>query len=242
MTLLIIDDEAPARLLIRQYLSDYPNLQIIGECSNGLEAVQYITSLRPDLVFLDIQMPGLTGFEVIEQLTEIPQIIFSTAYDRYALQAFEVNALDFLLKPYTKERFQKAIRKALDGGDEMIQKLRALTESMQPTKTYPDRLLVEGVRKIIAVPVQDILWLEADGDYARLHTLQGSNLTNYGLGALAQKLDPALFIRVHRSAIVHLHAIAEVLKEDGIYTIVLTNGTQVRVGRSYQDTIRALIL
>ena len=150
--------------------------------------------------------------------------------------------LDFLLKPYTKERFQKAIRKALDGGDEMIQKLRALTESMQPTKTYPDRLFIEGVKKIIAVPVQDILWLEADGDYARLHTLQGNNLTNYGLGTLVQKLDPALFIRVHRSAIVHLHAIAEVLKEDGIYTIVLTNGTQVRVGRSYQDTIRALIL
>ncbi len=242
MKVIIIDDEAPARLLIREYLADYPDLQIIGECSNGIEAVQYIESLRPEIIFLDIQMPGLTGFEVLERLNEIPQVIFSTAYDRYALQAFEVNALDFLLKPYTRERFQKAIRKTLDSGDDMLQKIRSLAETLQQAKTYPERLLVEGLKKIISIPVQAIVWLEADGDYARLHTLNGSSLTNYGLGVLAQKLDPALFVRVHRSAIVHLHAIVEVLKEDGIYTIVLTNGTQVRVGRSYQDGIRALIL
>jgi two-component system LytT family response regulator len=242
MKVLLIDDEAPARLLIRQYLADFPALQVVGECSNGLEAVEYISSLRPDLIFLDIQMPGLTGFEVLERIPEIPQVIFSTAYDQYALRAFEVSALDFLLKPYTRERFQRAVQKALQGGDDMMQRLRALSETLQAPQSYPERLLVDGVRKIVAVPVADIQWIEAEGDYARLHTLGSSFLTNYGLGALEQKLDPRLFTRVHRSAMVHLNAIAEVLKDDGVLTVVLRSGAQVRVGRVYQENFRKLVL
>src|SRR5687767_2443042 len=147
---ILVDDEAPARQLLREYLQYYPALKIVAECRNGNEALAMINSLQPDIVFLDIQMPGKTGFEVLKELEFIPQIIFSTAFDQFALKAFEVNAIDYLLKPYTLERFRLAIQKCLSRGDEMINNIRVLTESLQQ-KGYPERIFVEQGSKLISI-------------------------------------------------------------------------------------------
>ncbi|MEM9920263.1 MAG: LytTR family DNA-binding domain-containing protein, partial [Bacteroidota bacterium] len=210
----IIDDEAPARSLLRGYLADYPSLVIIGEANNGVDAIQLIREFQPDIVLLDIQMPGMTGFEVLQKLQNVPQIIFSTAYDQYALKAFEVNAVDYLLKPYTKERFAKAIEKVLSSGDENLQKLKALAENLlienAAQSKYLSKILVQTKNKLTALNVSDIIWVDAEKDYSRLVTAQQSYLSNYGIGQVAEKLDPEIFIRVHRSSIINIHCVAEI--------------------------------
>jgi two-component system, LytTR family, response regulator len=240
---IICDDEDDARLLIQQYIADYPQLQIIKECSNGPEAVAAIDALEPDLIFLDIQMPGLSGFQVLQKIVHVPQIIFSTAFDKYALKAFDNNAVDYLLKPYTKQRFAQAINKVLDGGQKNAAGIKSLSESLQQDyTTYPERVLVESGNRMISLSVNDILWIEADGDYTRLHTVQKFYLSNYGISMLEQKLNPATFFRIHRSAIINLNLVKEVLKESDGYHVVLQNGMQHKVGRSYTEVIKKLSL
>lgn len=240
----IIDDEAPARSLLRGYLADYPSLVIIGEANNGVDAIQLIREFQPDIVLLDIQMPGMTGFEVLQKLQNVPQIIFSTAYDQYALKAFEVNAVDYLLKPYTKERFAKAIEKVLSSGDENLQKLKALAENLlienAAQSKYLSKILVQTKNKLTALNVSDIIWVDAEKDYSRLVTAQQSYLSNYGIGQVAEKLDPEIFIRVHRSSIINIHCVAEIFKYPSSYDVRMNNGDVVRVSRSYLDNIRKL--
>ena len=148
---ILADDEAPARQLLRQYLSEFPDMPVVAECRNGLEAVEAISLHQPDLVLLDIQMPGKTGFEVLAELKVVPPIIFSTAYDSYALKAFEINALDYLLKPYTRERFRVAVQRLRDNGGKSSPGLPRLDEQLQMRmgKTYPERLLVESGNRLI---------------------------------------------------------------------------------------------
>ncbi len=240
----LIDDEAPARSLLREYLSDYPELVIVGEANNGVDAVHLIKEFHPEIVFLDIQMPGINGFEVLRQLTEMPQIIFSTAYDQYALKAFEVNAVDYLLKPYTKERFRRAIDRVLNHKEENLKKLKSLAENLQaeasPSSRYPSKILVSTKNRLLAVDTADIIWIEAEKDYSTLHTETQHYLSNYGIGQIAEKLDPEVFIRVHRSSIINLNFIDEIFKYPSSYDVKMKNGDVVRVSRSYLDNIRRL--
>jgi two-component system, LytTR family, response regulator len=235
---IIVDDEAPARLLIKQYLDDFQEVEIAAECKNGQEAVMYIDKLEPDLVFLDIQMPLLNGFQVIQKIVHIPKIVFTTAYDNYAIKAFEVNAVDYLLKPYTEERFKQALLKALSRTD--AKSLVNLTEQLQEQTEFAERLLVEHHGKLIGLNVSEILQIEASGDYSKIvtFTLQ-QYLSSYGISKLEQKLSPKNFIRIHRSAIVNTAAIKEVYKDgNGGYDLVLINSVTTKVSRTYADVIK----
>jgi two-component system LytT family response regulator len=241
----IIDDEAPARSLLKEYLTSYPSLVIVGEANNGVDAVRVIEEFRPDIVFLDVQMPGMTGLEVLQKLTEMPKIIFCTAFDQYALDAFEHNAIDFLLKPYTRERFAKAVKKVMESGEENLNSLRALAESLLQEagagkSNYPSKILVQSKNKLIALDTEKIIWIEAEKDYSNLVTPQQTYLSNYGIGQIATKLDPDTFIRVHRSAIINIHFIKEIFKHPSSYDVKMVNGDVVRVSRSYLENIRKL--
>ncbi|MEN0004147.1 MAG: LytTR family transcriptional regulator DNA-binding domain-containing protein [Bacteroidota bacterium] len=237
---IIVDDEAPARLLIREYLADYPDLVVLEECNNGVDAVKAIRTFKPDLLFLDIQMPGLTGFEVLQRLDEMPQIIFSTAYDQYALKAFEVHALDYLLKPYTKARFAQAIKRAVVANTGYLGQLQELAEALHQPDQYPEKIFVQSKQKLVGIQLKAVIWIEADGDYSRLITTNGTYLSNYGISSLEEKLNPKDFVRVHRSAIVNLNHVKEVYKHASSYDLVMINGETVRVSRTYLEHIRKL--
>jgi two-component system, LytTR family, response regulator len=238
--IVVIDDEAAGRTLIKQYLAEYPALIVVGEANNGVDAIKIINEFKPDLIFLDIQMPGLSGFEVLQHIDEIPQIIFSTAYDKYALQAFEVHAVDYLLKPYTRERFKQAIQRIRSA--EQPNPIQPFAESlMVNSTTYPERILVQIGQKLVNIAVIDIIWIEADGDYSKLITAKGNYLSNYGISTLELKLNPNSFIRVHRSSLINLSCIKEVQKHISSYDVIMQNGDVVRVSRGYMDNLKKLM-
>ena len=237
---IIVDDEVAGRKLIKEYLVDFPELVLLGEANNGVDAVKMINEFVPDLVFMDVQMPGMTGFDVLTHIEEIPEIIFSTAYDKYALQAFEVHAIDYLLKPYTKERFKTAIEKISSNSKE--NKIRPLAESLLMDKPkYPERILVQSQNKLITVAVDEIIRVEAYGDYSKLITNKGTHLSNFGISVLEEKLDPSVFIRVHRSSIINIHNVKELIKYTKSYDVVMQNDDVVRVSRGYMDNIKKLM-
>lgn len=253
---LIADDERPARRIIRQYLADVDGATVVAECANGLEAVRQIQAQAPDLVFLDVQMPGLDGFEVIEALDIVPPIVFSTAYDQYAVQAFEVNAIDYLLKPYDRPRFHQAVERAL-AADPARRAAALLAEPSArapsadgagPRQTGPEgaplqRVLVQHRDRYVMLDVADIRWIEAAGDYARIHTDDGAYLSSQGLGALAERLTGDRLVRVHRSAAIAIDALREVQRDgSGGFYARLDDGTEVRVSRSYAAVIRQWIV
>jgi len=237
---IVIDDEASGRKLIIEYLAFYPELVLVGEANNGVDAVRLINEYKPDLIFLDVQMPGMNGFEILPHLEEIPRIIFSTAYDQFALKAFEVHALDYLLKPYTQTRFRQAVERI---------KVSAIANNLQPLAEklimeqaqYPERILVNANKKLITVSVGDIVWIEAYGDYSKLYTLHHIFVSNFGISALSEKLNPANFIRVHRSSIINLNFVKEVNRHPGSYDILMQTDAKVTVSRGYMDNLRKLI-
>jgi two-component system, LytTR family, response regulator len=239
---IIIDDEEAGRKLIRQYLSEYPDQIVLGDANNGVDAIRLIREFKPDLIFLDIQMPGMTGFEVLTHLDEMPKVIFSTAYDQYAMQAFEVHALDYLLKPYTRERFQKAMQKATQQEtNNNLQPVQGLTESLlQAGKTFPEVILVQIGQKLVKVALNQVIRIEAEGDYSMLITAQQRYLSNYGVGALEQKLNPQKFMRVHRSSIINLDFVKEIQKQISSYDVLMQNGEVVRVSRGYAERIKEI--
>ncbi len=240
----IVDDEPLARDLIREYLQEYPEIRVVAECSNGRQAIEAINTHAPDLVFLDVQMPGLGGFDVLEALDYPPYIIFSTAHDDFALQAFETGAVDYLLKPYNRGRFRKAVERVLEQHrlrQDPSERLAALLEARQTP--HLEQLFVRDGDKIVPVRAGDILWVEAAGDYSKLYTEARSYLCNLGIGALEARLDPARFARVHRSALIALSALEHLLSDgEGGYVATLRNRAQVRVSRSYAPKIRDAIL
>ena len=236
---LIADDEKAGRVLIKEYLEDYPELVLISEVNNGVDAINEINRFKPDLVFLDIQMPGKTGFEVLNHLDEIPKIIFSTAFDEYALKAFDVHAVDYLLKPYTKDRFKLAIEKLNDGNA----KIEALARSVfMEEASYPARVLVHFNKKLITIKCEGIIWIEAYGDYSKIHTMEQIYLSNFGISDLEKKLNPKLFLRVHRSSIVNMDKVKELNKYGKSYDVTMENGDIVRVSRGYMDSIKRIML
>ncbi|MEO6347938.1 MAG: LytTR family DNA-binding domain-containing protein [Aquaticitalea sp.] len=237
---IIVDDEAAGRKLIKEYLEDFKDLILLGEANNGVDAVKIINEFKPDLVFLDIQMPGMTGFDVLTHLEELPQIIFSTAYDQYALKAFEVHAVDYLMKPYTKERFKVAVERLSKSSE--TNKARPLAESLLiETSKYPERILVQKQNKLVTIAVVDVIRIEAYGDYSKLITAEDSFLSNYGISTLEEKLDDAVFIRVHRSSIINLNKVKELNKYTKSYDVTMENGDVVRVSRGYMDNIKKLM-
>jgi len=240
---LICDDEDDARKLIQQYIANYPQLQVIQECVNGPEAVHFIDSLEPDIIFLDIQMPGLSGFQVLQNIVHVPQIIFSTAFDKYALKAFDNNAVDYLLKPYTKQRFGQAVNKLLLNMAKNMEGIKNLSENLQSTyAAYPEKVLVENGNRMISLSVNNINWMEAEGDYTKLHGNDKTYLSNYGIGTLEQKLNPAIFVRIHRSAIININMVKEVFRDNNGYYVVLQNGVSHKVGRNYVEVIKKISL
>jgi two-component system LytT family response regulator len=237
---IIVDDEAAGRQLIKEYLEDYLDLIVLGEANNGVDAVKMINEFKPDLVFLDIQMPGMTGFDVLKHLEELPQIIFSTAYDEYALKAFEVHAVDYLLKPYTKERFKVAVERLKENISE--NKARPLAESLlMDSPKFPERILVQSHNKLVTVALEEVIRIEAYGDYSKLVTEAKTYVSNYGISTLEEKLNDSIFIRVHRSSIINLNAVKELNKYTKSYDVTMKNGDVVRVSRGYMDNIKKLM-
>ena len=237
---IIVDDEASGRQLIREYLQDFDDLILLGEANNGVDAVELINKYKPDLVFLDIQMPGMTGFDVLVHLEELPRIIFSTAYDQYALKAFEVHAVDYLLKPYTKDRFEIAVKKSDQMGSD--NRARPLAESlMMDSPKFPERILVQTQNKLVTISLDEVIRIEAYGDYSKLVTGSKTFVSNYGISILEEKLNPAVFIRVHRSSIINLNKVKELNKYTKSYDITMLNGDVVRVSRGYMDNIKKLM-
>ncbi|OJJ13899.1 DNA-binding response regulator [marine bacterium AO1-C] len=239
---IIVDDEAPARSLIKEFLQDYEELVLLQECNNGVDAVKAINSFKPDLVFLDIQMPGFNGFEVLKRLEEMPQVIFSTAYDQYAFEAFEVHAVDYLLKPIKQERFDEAIQKLMNNSQDYISEIQHLVNTLHEQESYLINILVAVRNKLINIPTNQIIQIKAEGNYSELTTTTDTYLSSYGITKLAQKLNPQQFIRVHRSTIINVACIKEVYSYPSSYEVVMNNGDVVKVSRTYLDSIRKLIV
>jgi len=237
---IIVDDEKSGRTLIKEYLEDHKDLILIGEANNGVDAIKIINEFKPDLVFMDIQMPGLTGFDVLEHLNELPTIIFSTAYDKYALKAFEVHAVDYLLKPYTRDRFNKAISKLKDNTPSQIAPLA--NEHILSKSDYPDRIIVEKGSKYVTLATDEIHYIEAYGSYSKIFDKSDTYLSNRGITQLEEKLNPKQFMRIHRSIIVNLTAVKEVSKYGKSYILILKNNEKLKVSRSYANKIKELIL
>ena len=233
---IIIDDEALARDIIKSYLRKYDNVDLIAECSNGFDGIKQINELKPDLIFLDIQMPKLTGFEMLEILDEPPVIIFSTAFDQFALKAFEVNATDYLLKPYSEERFAEALNKAIKLlSDKPVAnlKLENLVKSLEKRNEYLDRVVIKNGQKILIIPVDDISYIEAQDDYTMIYSSKGNFLKQKTMKYFEENLDPEDFIRIHRSYIVKLTCVKQIeLFEKESYRVLLNDGKKLQVSKS----------
>jgi two-component system LytT family response regulator len=245
---LIVDDEPIARRGIRRYLAEHDGIELVGEAANGISAVEQINEVHPDIVFLDVQMPDLDGFGVIENVEPVngpaPIYIFVTAHDVHAIRAFEVHAVDYLLKPYDKERFAKALvhaRQVLEQRREANRDLEPLLRSLRSLRTL-ERFVVKDNKRIFFVPVSNVLWIEATGNYSCIHTASDSHLLRETLAHLEEKLAPHHFIRVRKSAIVNGACISEIRPMfDGVYDIVLAGGAVVTSSRRYAHKLRALL-
>jgi two-component system, LytTR family, response regulator len=248
-TALIVDDEPLARRSLRKHLKSFPEFSLIGECGDGASAVAAVRRHRPDLLFLDIQMPESDGFQVLAELgkDEMPATIFVTAYERYALQAFEAHALDYLLKPFSEARFRDAVshaRRALesDTRQEQTRQLAALLEQMSKKREYLERIPVPCRGRFTFLNVRDVDWIAAEGNYLRLYTGQSSHLLRSSMNEFESKLDPAGFIRIHRSTIVNLRQVREVQPWfRGHHRVIMNGGQALKLSRYQKDKLRMLL-
>ncbi len=246
ITAIIIDDEELARGIIKEYLFDFPEIKVVAECRDAHEALEAIAKYNPDLLFLDIQMPEITGFELLEMLDDLPKIIFSTAFDQYAIKAFEVSAVDYLLKPYDFERFELAVKRAkknIESETKTNETITKLLESINKPKDYLDRILIKQSGRIVIISTGEIYLIKAMDDYAEIHTKKESFLIQQSLNHLESRLDPDKFLRVHRSYITNINAIKDIVSwANGRYKIFLKNGSEISVSRSgYQKLKRFFI-
>jgi two-component system LytT family response regulator len=245
----IVDDEELGRDRIQSLLEMQPDVEIVAVCSDGPSAVETIERTQPDLVFLDVQMPGMDGFEVIENLdpSRLPSVVFVTAHDGHAIRAFEIHALDFLLKPFDQTRFEKALERARSQvekakGPVIDSRLVSLLEELREERKYPERLIVKSSGRVFFVRTEEIDWVEASGNYVKIHTKAEAHLLRESMKNMEAKLDPKVFVRIHRSAIVNIDRIKELEPWfHGEYIVIMRDGTRLTASRVFSDRLSALI-
>ncbi len=253
----IVDDEPLARQLIVELLAGDPDVEVVAECASGTEALEVLPRLKPDLLFLDVQMPGLSGFDVLSRLPggAVPYVIFVTAHDRYALRAFELHALDYLLKPFARQRFEQSLTRAKDairnrGLSELARKISSLASSYSGapagvnhgTATHRREFRVHSGNVLRSVKASEIRWIEAADQYVRLHTGDTSHLLSESLSSLEKDLDPQDFFRIHRSTMVNRAFVQEVRTEkNGTHSVILTDGTRLRLSRGRRKLLTDLL-
>jgi two-component system LytT family response regulator len=246
---LVVDDEPLGRRRIRRLLARDADVEVIGDCTNGYEAVTAITEQIPDLVFLDVQMPEIDGFAVLERIDphKLPFVIFVTAYDRYALKAFEVSAVDYLLKPFDRKRFETALQRAktrllTERDSELNQRTLALLEELKARSRHVDRLLIKSAGRAFFLKTEEIDWIEAEGKYVRLYVGRESYLLRDGIGSLETQLDPQKLVRIHRSTIVNIDRVKEFQPWfNHEYRVVLRDGTELMLSRSCRKKLAELL-
>ena len=246
---LIVDDEPLARERLRRFLAREQDFELVAESPNGEAAVRDIAELRPDVVFLDVEMPEASGFDVLAQLAAdaCPLIIFVTAYDRYAIEAFDAHAIDYLLKPYTRERFSRAVERARqqlarDSRVDIDQRLSALLASRASGGAFLRRVMIKTAGRIYFIDTADVDWIGAEGNYLALHLGAETHLLRETMGDLLAKLDPAEFVRIHRSTIVNANRVKELRPLfSGDYRAVLRDGTQLNLSRAYRENALKLL-
>jgi two-component system LytT family response regulator len=246
LTALIVDDEPLARDGLRILLADDPQVSAVLEAKNGREAVAVIRERRPELVFLDVQMPEMDGFSVIQEVgpERMPAVVFVTAHDRYAIRAFEINAIDYLLKPVASERFRQALERVkarLNAGDETNRQMVSLLEAIASPSRYVKRLAIRSAGKTSFVDVEEIEWVQAAENYVQLYTGTARHMLQVTMNALQGSLDPQVFIRIHRSIIVNIERIKELQPvSHGEYVVILRSGVRLQSSRSYHEKMKAL--
>jgi two-component system LytT family response regulator len=258
---IIVDDESLARKGLNLRLQQVAGVEIVGECSNGREAVNAVAELRPDVVFLDIQMPGMSGFDVVSKLQQddMPMIIFTTAYDQYAIEAFDVHAVDYLLKPIVPERLQEAVDRVRSHRDQdgavtdkqrLLELIISITGKSETAiaqllkdhtgvKSYPDKIAIKDGGETTLVETKDIDWVDAAGDYMCIHANDQTHVMRVTMKELEAQLDPANFQRVHRSTIVNLDRVTKVCSHmNGEFHLILNNGASIKMSRSYKEKVK----
>jgi two-component system, LytTR family, response regulator len=242
----IVDDEELARQVLREFIGAHPEIELIAECANGFEAVKIVTEQKPDLMFLDIQMPKLDGFEVLELIGNNTAVVFVTAYDSYAIKAFEVHAVDYLLKPFDAERLRAAVARARARLDQersgLGQDLANLVELLRTRSSYLERIALKSAGRISFVRVEELDCIEAEGNYVRLCLAGEEHLLRSTLSALEGRLDPNRFVRVHRSAIVNVERVQELRSsQHGEHAITLRSGRRLTLSRGYRDRLQTIL-
>ena len=228
---IIIDDEPLARLIVSEYLKDYEDFEVLAECQDGFEAIKKITELKPDLIFLDIQMPKINGFEMLELLTDSPSVIFTSAFDQYALKAFETSAVDYLLKPFTKERFDSAINKWKKS--DIINSVNSLTEIENKQPDEHLRVVIKDGAEIKIIPTSEINYIEAYDDYVKIYTKDKYHLKKKTMNYFERALNKAQFIRVHRSFIININELTKIEAfEKNSYVAILRSGKRIPISRT----------
>ena len=246
---LVVDDEELARDRIQALLAEQPDVEIVGVCTDGPSAVETIDKTQPDLVFLDVQMPGMDGFEVIDNIDKnhAPAVVFVTAHDAHALRAFEIHALDFLLKPFDQTRFEKALDRARgllnrDRAGGLDPRLVSLLEELHEERKYSERLIVKSGGRVFFVRTEEIDWVEASGNYVKIHTKNDAHLLRESMKNMEARLDPKTFVRIHRSAIVNIDRIKELEPWfHGEYIVIMRDGTRLTASRVFSDRLSAAI-
>jgi two-component system LytT family response regulator len=239
---LIIDDEPLACDLVEEYLGEFDQIEVVGRCNDGFEGMKAISEKKPDLIFLDVQMPKITGFEMLELLEEPPAIIFTTAFDEYAIKAFEKNAVDYLLKPYSEERFAQAVRKFLDKPDEKKSVARSVAEESRASSQPSDRVVIKDGAKIRIIPIPEVIRLEADDDYVKVYSAQGNFMKKQTLKNFEEGLSADHFVRVHRSHLVNIMHIERIDPyEKNAHVALLKNGERIPVSRSGYQRVKELL-
>jgi two-component system, LytTR family, response regulator len=248
LTVLIVDDEPLALEGLRMLLADDPEIAAVQEAKNGREAVQCVREGRPDLVYLDVQMPEMDGFSVVGEIgpDQMPAVVFVTAHDQYAIRAFEINAIDYLLKPVTGERFVQSLARAKarlrTREPQESHQILSLLETIASPRRYLKRMAVQSAGKTSFIGVEDVDWIRAAENYVELHVAQARHLLLVAMNTLEKSLDPETFVRIHRSVIVNLHRVKEIQPAShGEYVLLLHSGIRLQSGRTYHERVKALI-